>query len=373
VLVSALDEDAAEAILQQMSADDAAKVRSALVELDDIAADEQQQVLSDFLRQQAAPALAPIADDDVSLDLDPAVEAAAGENISHSEQVVPPPSRTVHDEPSFAFLQHVEPKAIAFVLRHEHPQTAAVVVAQLSPHQAAAVLQELPPALATEALERIAWLDELSPEVIADLAGELRRQLAPHINAHSAGSASLAHLTAVLGAMDFRQRQRAVLQLGQRNTPLLNRLGLFPEAAAPAADNSGVIALRYRLDSEVVETKPSSLPAVAAATTNSDESWLTFDDLMLLDDAMLRSVFAAADTDVALLALTGAEPRFISRILRKLPARAAAVLRRRLEHPGPTRLRDIEQARAALAAVATRLAHEGAIVLPDSVRFAAAV
>ena len=104
-----------------------------------------------------------------------------------------------------------------------------------------------------------------------------------------------------------------------------------------------------------------------------DDSWLTFADLLHLSDAALRAVFAAADSDVALLALTGAEPRLIARILRKIPARDAALLRQRLEHPGPLRIRDVEQAQAALAAIATRLAHEGTITLPSSIRFAAAV
>jgi len=95
--------------------------------------------------------------------------------------------------------------------------------------------------------------------------------------------------------------------------------------------------------------------------------------LTLLDDAALRTVFASADIEISLLALTGAEPRLLARILRKLPAEQATALRRRLEHPGPVRLRDIEQARAALAAVASRLAHEGTITLPPTARFAAAV
>src|SRR5438045_1403501 len=80
VLVSALDEPTADAVLQQMSAEDSAKVRSALIELDEIPADEQQQVLSDFFRQQnAPPSPAAHASDDVSLEIDPQLEQAAGE------------------------------------------------------------------------------------------------------------------------------------------------------------------------------------------------------------------------------------------------------------------------------------------------------
>src|SRR6185369_3752394 len=127
-----------------------------------------------------------------------------------------------------------------------------------------------------------------------------------------------------------------------------------------------VVARRYRLGSS------ASLPSSTNSQT-TDDCWLTFHDLAHLDDAALKAVFAAADAELALLALTCAEPRLIARIQRKLPPREAAELRRRLEHPGPIRLRDIEQARAAMAAVATRLAHEGTITLPPSVGFAAAV
>src|SRR4051812_42945744 len=176
VLISALDEPTADAILQQMSPDDAAKVRSALIELDEIPADEQQQVLTAFLHQQQAPApAASTASDDVSLEIDPQLEAAAAD-----PPLFRPLASNVEESP-FDFLHHVDPKALAVVLSREHPQTVAVVVAQLAAEQAAIVLQELPAALATDALERVAWLDELSPEIQVDLARGLRQQLAPYI------------------------------------------------------------------------------------------------------------------------------------------------------------------------------------------------
>jgi flagellar motor switch protein FliG len=235
------------------------------------------------------------------------------------------------------------------------------------------VLQELPSSLATDALERIAWIDEPAPEIQSDLIRELRQKLAPHIHSANAGTNSLAHLTAVLGAMEYRQRQRVVMQLGKQNTALLHRLGLFQADDTPAADRDGVISMRYRLDSHPQASAVPFARQTMLRSRTDETTGLAFDDFVLLDDTSLRTIFAAADTEVALLALTGAEPRLIARILRKLPSREAAVLRHRLEHPGPLRLRDVEQARFALAAVASRLAHEGAIELPASLRFAAAV
>jgi flagellar motor switch protein FliG len=366
VLISALNEREADALLHEMSPEDAAKVRSALVELPDVPAEEQQQVLAEFLTAQNRAQQLESDDGGVDLDINPVVEAAI-ENYVPPEppQVIP---AAADEQPTFDFLADVDVQAIATVLNRELPQTAAVVIAHLPPEKAAAVLEQLPPALATEALERLAWLDQLAPAVQADLARELRRQLAPHLRLTSANSGRLPHLNAVLGAMDFRQRQRLVLQLGQRNQRLLDRLGLFP-AARDSATAQQVESMRYRIESE--RSNPSG---TNRKKQNSDEqTWLTFEDLMHLDDRALRTVFASADTDMALLALTGAESRLIARILSKLPPRDAAMLRHRLEHPGPLRLRDVEQARAAVAAVASRLAHEGTIDLPSSVRFAAAV
>jgi flagellar motor switch protein FliG len=371
VLISSLDESAADAILQQMSSEDAAKVRSALMELDDIPSAEQQQVLADFLRQQGA-SNGLLAEAGVELDLDPAVEVRAGQvAVTLAQAAAAPVSET---EPPLAFLEHIDPQSIAQLLRHEHPQTAAVVVGNLPPQQAAAVLQELPAALAMEALERIASIDAIAPEVMADLARALRRQFAPHLHLAKAGAASLAHLAAVLEAMDFRQRQRVVLQLGERNTTLLRKLGLYPAAISTASARVEMTAPRFRLDPPGLAPPPVTAREVLPAKPPADDDrWLTFDDLLLLSDAALRTVFAAADPELSLLALTGAEPRLIARILRKVPAREAAVLRQRFEHPGAVRLRDIEQARAALAAVANRLAHEGSIELPPNLRFAVAV
>jgi flagellar motor switch protein FliG len=367
VLISALDSAAADALLDQMSDEDAAKVRSALVELDEIPAAEQQQALADFLRAQSGGLLPAMATDDgVTLELGTADNGSPVAEAAVPRETVPLPFST--ELTSFDFLAHVDSQAIAVVLSRELPQTVAVVVAHLSPEHAANVLQSLPAALATDALERMAWLDSVPDEVQADLVRELRRQLAPHIKIAASGNARLPHLEAVLGAMDYRQRQRVVLELGERNTALLNRLGLNVPAQSQATQNHTVSSMRYRIDSPPAETVESR-----RTETVNEQPWLAFDDLIQLGDAALAAIVAAADSEIALLALTGAEPRLVARILRKLPWRDAAAVRRKLEHPGPVRLREIEQARVALAAVASRLAHEGTIGLPAKLRFAAAV
>src|SRR5438876_4040242 len=174
VLISALDDAAADALLQQMGPDQAAKIRRALMELDEVPAGEQQQVLAEFLSRQGAPVLAVAAPaDELVLESEPtnALSAAVVETDRNAR------SGAMTAEPPLAFLRHVPPPALAAVLRREQPQTVAVVIAQLEPEQAAAVLQELPSGLATESLERMAWIEEPLAEVWYDLACELRQQL----------------------------------------------------------------------------------------------------------------------------------------------------------------------------------------------------
>jgi len=345
VLISALDDSTADALLDQMDSQQAAKVRCALMELDDIPAAEQQSVLSEFLQQQNASA-ADTSSEDVSLELNATPEPPA----AVPEQIAAP---TISQP--LAFLQDVAPQYLARALQHEQSQTIAVIITQLPPEQAAALLERLPPDLATLALERLAWPATPTPESLADLARELRTQLGPHLRSAATQCESLDKLSAVLSAMPGTQRQQALANLAARDAGLVGRLSV---RAQPANSAHAVAMQRYRIEAPTPASEPPPL--------------VDFDQLPQLDDDALRQVLAEADPQLTLLALTGADQRLAGRILRKLPTREAAVLRQRLEHPGPVRLRELDEARSALAAIASRLAREGQIELPPSLRFAAA-
>jgi flagellar motor switch protein FliG len=350
ILISSLDAPAADALLDQMGPEQAAKVRSAMMELDEIPASEEQQVLAEFMQRHSSPALAQAlraGEPDVELDISP-----AGADVS------PPAEPTAQREMPLQFLASAAPDQLARALLAEQPQTIAAVIAHLAPEQTAGVLERLPPELATESLERMASLSPLAPAVLADLEKGLQRRMARQ-GPPAPGSPADKRVSAVIGAMDFRQRERLLLQLSRRNAALVDRLGLSPATGdlGPAAAYK-TAHFRYRLQrSEPSAPKDEAEPPV-----------LGFADVAQLDDESLRAVFAATEPAVVLLALTGAHERLLNRVLRQLPARDAAVLRERIEHPGPVRLREIDQAQEQLAKVASRLAREGAIRLPHSAR-----
>ena len=103
-----------------------------------------------------------------------------------------------------------------------------------------------------------------------------------------------------------------------------------------------------------------------------DSTAISFEQLSRLSDADLALVFRESDSKLSLLALAGATPSFVDRLLKQLPSREAKALQRRMEQLGPLRLSDIAQAQNAVAAIADRLISIGAIRKPEPKHFAVA-
>lgn len=244
VLVLALDERTADALLDQMPAETAQRVRAAVMELGDVPAAEQEAVLAEFLRGQAPqrPASNPTAD--VELQLSSAGEEAASMSA--------PQSAPIASGGRFDFLRYVPSRAISRALDGEHEQTIALVISRLDADLAAQVLEQLPPEQATSVLERLAWLEEPAEEVLDEIERHLRAALAAYVGASRGTSSSLAGVKALVGAMDLAARERILAGLGQRNCLLARELGFRrasgPATVPPPTERYEVSAYRYRLE-----------------------------------------------------------------------------------------------------------------------------
>ncbi len=355
VLVSALDDRAADALLEQMDAETATRVRNAVMQIGDVPAAEQQAVLAEFLRGPAPPPAPARGDDGVEL-----ADSLIQQLDKPQPPVALPPLASQALRP-FEFLRQVAPREIGRVLAREQKQTIAVVIAQLDADLAAGVLEQLPPTLATDVLECLACLEEPAADVLADIERQLRAELARFMTPSDGRPQALAGLQALVSAMDSSARERVLSSLGQRNAALARQLGydqlsLTGRSATHSQANYEVAAFRYRIERPEQPRAPL----------------LEFEDLLALSDEALRRILSAAQPQLALLALTGADEALVERILDQLSARDAATLRSRLNHPGALRLSDIQSAQDQLAELARQLAERGEIVLPTSRRFAAA-
>jgi len=319
ILVSSLDEKSADRLLEQMGPEQAQRVRQAVFDLGEIDPAEQKRVIEEFFRR--GPLIPQKQHAGVELDA-----GLADRMSSDSGAQAPRPAAGAEEQP-FRFLQQAEHDKLAKILITERPQTIALVLAHLVPEQASAVLARFPSTLQIEVLRRLATLEETQPEILQEVEQALESRLSQQVQMQRRRVAGLSAVSAILEASSKRV-----------GTQLIDNLTIHDQALAE------------KLGPERIE----------------------FSELTALDDDSLARVLASAEPEVIELALVGAPLATIDRFLAVLPETDARQVRYQLEHPGPTRLSDVEEARLRLAEVARRLAFTRQINLGRRTRTAAA-
>ncbi len=87
----------------------------------------------------------------------------------------------------------------------------------------------------------------------------------------------------------------------------------------------------------------------------------TFEDLERLNDAALQMLLRKVEKEKLALALKGGTEDIRQRFLSNMSERAAKLLREDMDALGPVRLRDVDEAQAAIVAAAKALADAGEI------------
>jgi len=300
ILVCSLEAADADSILDELGPNQAAQLRGAMVELGQIDPQEQRRVIDEFFRAGATPTPG----EPVGIDL----EKGTPRNPS-------PPSEGALP---FGFLQETEDERLAGVLAGERPQTIALILSHLSPDQAGRVLGQLDPALQADIIHRLVDLEQTDPETLREVEEALQARLSQYPGVRPHRNVGMKAVSGILEAAGD---------------------GLGSQILVHLAAHDQVLAEELR--------RPE----------------IRFDDLSQLDDASLAAVFRASEPEVMMTALVGAPPQLIDRIVRQLPSREGKIVRRQLEHPGPIRLSDVEEARRRVAEHARRLATEGRITL----------
>lgn len=315
ILLQALEEPVAQLLWSRLSPAQAELVRKAQAELGQVPPGEQRRILDEFLRLGV---------------LTPR-QAGSGVDLTTLAEhrrawPAPPVSVSSGGNKPFGSLQHVEVESLVRALAGERAQTVALVLAHLPARQAAGVLQRLDPQLQKEVVHRLAQLEETSPDILEEVETVLRARLAQEISIPRRQVGGVNALANILQVLDLATSRRILAQIDRVNPALADRL---------AASRSAQVR---------------------------------FEELIGLDAESLRRLIMAADFEVVVLALTGADPLLVERVLEVLSATDARVLKDRLQNPGPIRLRDVEAARAQLAALAERLALAGQVRLPTEWR-----
>ncbi len=363
ILISTLDVESADRLLEQLPENLADQVRQLTLALDDVSAVERDAVVREFFAaggrsrgQTVDPQTQ--ADTGVELDLqtdlsslEPSTEptilrsSPAGETTEPGtsyEHQAPAPSTSETESnskaPRFAALHQAEAASLKQLLRDEHPQIVAVIVAHLPRERAAQLLAELPSPRREEVARRIRHLAELHPEILRDLEQGLAARFS-HLGLDSSGS--------VQGQTILRE----ILEAAPK--PLQNQLRASLESsdAATQPDEEQQSRTLSRTNQSRKAIPAQSLPMV-------------FADVQRLTGDSLFQVFTAVAPEEAILALFDAPESFVARVLDQLSPREARVWRYALANPGPIRLSDVISAQARIALAAEELAAAGRINLP---------
>jgi flagellar motor switch protein FliG len=329
VLVASLDQKTAEVLLARMGPQQAQRVRLAASQILAIDPQEQEEVLREFRR------LGPLPENHhpgIELDGDLARRLAASSGGPVPEEPQPAPRPAPREpagppEPPFRFLREAELDKLVKILATERPQVIALVLSHLPPLSAGNILSRLTPPTQVDVIRRLVDLEETDPETLREVERGLERRLSEPVRMQRRRVAGVSAVTAILQTAEPRVGMTILDNLGRHDPGLMERL-------TPG-----------RLD---------------------------FADVMELDDHTLAVTIAAADPEIVLLALVGAPPEWLDRLLSHMPQQEARGVRFRLDHFGPVRLSDVDEARRRLAELANRLALEGRIELPRTTREAVA-
>jgi flagellar motor switch protein FliG len=337
IFVVSLDQATADLLLDQLDPQCAALVREAVMELDNLDADERQRVIDEF--QRIGPMVPDPFPPGIELDgpmaaqfMRPESKLSAdwNEHLRHLECSRHPDSsegsitiskeilRCTQNDSSetpevsspFSFLREAEEENLAQLLRTERPQTIALVLSHLSSEQAGGVLARFASPLQGEVVRRLVDLENTDPETLRQVEQSLEARLTQQFPVERDHTAGPDAVTRILAACPSHIAGNILDNLADCDPSLAEQLGHRP---------------------------------------------FQFDDLEQLDDASLLAIFRAAEPEAAQAALVGAPPPLVERILRRMIPKEAQRLRRKLENPGPILLSDIEDSRQRIALLAQQL------------------
>jgi flagellar motor switch protein FliG len=318
MLLVVLGENASAQLLQQLPEDDVNKVSREVAKLTAISAEQAEAVLEEFHYISNAGDYVARGGIDFARKL--LMKAFEPE---HAKRLLDRLTKALgSDASSFDAIQKADPQQLAKFIHNEHPQTIALVLSHLNYSQAAALLTSLPAAMRADVSQRMASLDQISPEIILKIAAVIGQKL------KSLGEFSRESYGGV----------RAVAEM-------LNRLD--------STSSREILDHIDQQDTNLAETIRHLM--------------FVFEDLLLIDPLGLKEVLAKVDRKVLTIALKGTSEQLRNHMLSCMSQRGADMLREDMEALGPVKIKEVEQSQQQIIALVRQLESEGVLSLKGAV------
>lgn len=215
-------------------------------------------------------------------------------------------------------LEMVDAKSLSNFLLNEHPQTVAVILSHLEPEKKSQVLTRLPESIQAEVVLRMANLDHVAPELVAEVDRVLKSELASISTVEQAALGGVQPVAEMLNVMDKASEGSIMSRLEEKDPILAEEIRKL---------------------------------------------MFVFEDITKIDDRGIQMLLKDIPNDKLLLALKTASDEIKEKIYKNLSQRAAEMLKEDLENLGPARLSDVESAQQQIVNSARRLEAEGKILI----------
>ncbi|CAH0315415.1 flagellar motor switch protein FliG [Roseomonas sp. CECT 9278] len=230
------------------------------------------------------------------------------------EEIRGPAGRTMWDK-----LGNVNEAVLANYLKNEYPQTVAVVLTKVKSDHAARVLSLLPESFAMEVVMRMLRMETVQKEALDGVEKTLKAEFMSNL-ARAQRRDAHEMMAEIFNNLDRQSETRILAALEERNRDAASRIrGLM----------------------------------------------FTFDDLARMDGAGVQVLMRAVPKEQLTLALKGASEGLRDLFIKNMSERASKMLKEDLAGLGPVKLREVDEAQAAIVLLAKDLAAQGQIQMQD--------
>jgi len=312
VILYTLGEETASQVMRYMEHDDVRELSKSMTSMSSISSKDVDNIVGEFHDRVSNEegTIVSIEEDYVKSVITNVVGEKSAERILESISLQ-------EDGSYIEIFRNLDIRVLAEFIKNEHPQTIALIISQLLPEEASEVMASLQDNLQLDVIGRLAKLENISPEMLRDVARVLERE----IKTASTGARQMGgvkSISEILNNMD-RQASSAILVRIEENDP---------EMAEEIRQNMFI-----------------------------------FEDLIKVDDKGIQEILKEISTDILAKSMKTVSDAIKEKIFKNMSERAADMLKEDVEDMGPTRLADIEKAQNEIVKVAMKLADEGKIFI----------
>lgn len=214
-------------------------------------------------------------------------------------------------------LQWMDARSIGEMIGGEHPQVIAIVMSVLEYDVAADVLNYLPEKIRPEIVKRVANLETIHPNAMAQLEKIMKEQF----HSTSAKASSFGGVKTAAKIMNYTKTE-------MESSIFTGLEGVDSELALAIQDNM-----------------------------------FTFENLSALDNKSIQILMRALEQDVLMTAVKGADEAVKDKFLDNMSQRAKVMFMDEMEAKGPVRITDVEDAQKLILRLARQMSDAGEIVL----------